>query len=130
MRDLIERCETLTRPLAAHPSPDTARLLDDAVYTLCVVTGTRQLDAGLFVARQQMEAAGLFVARRQMEAALRDRQPLYRRGGSGSPCRTAGNPGLWGPTAVGRLPERQAAWVSSGWLSSTPYPGGSWRSSR
>ncbi|MFJ4366631.1 DUF5133 domain-containing protein [Streptomyces chartreusis] len=66
LRDLIERCETLTRRLATHPSADTARRLDDAAYTLCVVTGTRQLDAALSVAR------------RQMAAALRDRQPLHR----------------------------------------------------
>ncbi|MFD5015340.1 DUF5133 domain-containing protein [Streptomyces chartreusis] len=32
---------------------DTARRLEDATCTLCVVTGTRQLDAALFVARQQ-----------------------------------------------------------------------------
>ncbi|MGW4873735.1 DUF5133 domain-containing protein [Streptomyces chartreusis] len=49
--------------MATHPSADTTRRLDDAAYTLCVVTGTRQLDAALFVARQQMVAV------------LRDRQP-------------------------------------------------------
>ncbi|MFC5219611.1 DUF5133 domain-containing protein [Streptomyces coerulescens] len=57
LRDLIERCETLSRRLAAHPSADTARRLEDATYTLCVITGTRQLDMALFVARQQMVAA-------------------------------------------------------------------------
>ena len=57
LRDLIERCETLNRRLATHPSADTARQLEDASYTLCVITGTRQLDTALFVARHQMTAA-------------------------------------------------------------------------
>jgi hypothetical protein len=57
LRELTERCETLSRRLAAHPSADTARQLEDAIYTLCVVTGTRQLDTALFVARHQMAAA-------------------------------------------------------------------------
>ncbi|MFJ9752528.1 DUF5133 domain-containing protein [Streptomyces chartreusis] len=57
LRDLIERCETLSRRLATHPSKDTAHRLDDAAYTLCVITGTRQLDTALFIARQQMTAA-------------------------------------------------------------------------
>ncbi|OLZ73691.1 hypothetical protein AV521_04845 [Streptomyces sp. IMTB 2501] len=33
---------------------ETARRLEDATYTLCVVTGTRQLDAALFMARRQL----------------------------------------------------------------------------
>ncbi|MFD5016693.1 DUF5133 domain-containing protein [Streptomyces chartreusis] len=57
LRDLIERCGTLSRRLATHPSTDTARRLDDATYTLCVITGTRQLDTALFVARRQMATA-------------------------------------------------------------------------
>jgi hypothetical protein len=57
LRDLIERCETLSRRLAVHPSSDAARQLEDATYTLCVITGTRQLDTALFVARHQMAAA-------------------------------------------------------------------------
>ncbi|MFD5862735.1 DUF5133 domain-containing protein [Streptomyces chartreusis] len=56
-RDLIERCETLSRRLATHPSAGTARRLDDATHTLCVITDTRQLDTALFVARRQMETA-------------------------------------------------------------------------
>ncbi|MGF0174475.1 DUF5133 domain-containing protein [Streptomyces sp. Marseille-Q5077] len=57
LRDLVERCETLSRRLAVHPSSDTARQLEDATYTLCVITGIRQLDTALFVARHQMAAA-------------------------------------------------------------------------
>lgn len=59
LRELVERCETLRRRLAADNSPEIARRLEDATYTLCVVTGTRQLDTALSVARRQMgEAMG------------------------------------------------------------------------
>jgi hypothetical protein len=54
LRELVERCETLRRRLAADNSPETARQLTDATYTLCVITGTRQLDTALFVARRQL----------------------------------------------------------------------------
>ncbi|MDG9709611.1 DUF5133 domain-containing protein [Streptomyces sp. DH10] len=57
LRELVERCETLRRRLAADNSAQTARQLEDATYTLCVTTGTRQLDTALFVARQQMAEA-------------------------------------------------------------------------
>jgi hypothetical protein len=59
LRELVERCETLRHRLAADNSAETARQLGDATYTLCVITGTRQLDAALVVARRQMgEAMG------------------------------------------------------------------------
>ncbi|MFI7020044.1 DUF5133 domain-containing protein [Streptomyces sp. NPDC050164] len=64
LRELVERCETLRRRLAADNSPETARQLEDATYTLCVITGTRQLDTALFVAR------------RQLTEAMRREQPL------------------------------------------------------
>ncbi|MGW4540716.1 DUF5133 domain-containing protein [Streptomyces chartreusis] len=64
LRELVERCETLQRRLALQPTADTARQLDNATYTLCVVTGTRQLDTALSVAR------------RQVAQALRKEQPL------------------------------------------------------
>nr|WP_067040265.1 DUF5133 domain-containing protein [Streptomyces sp. FXJ1.172]WEP00042.1 DUF5133 domain-containing protein [Streptomyces sp. FXJ1.172] len=55
LRELVERCESLRRSLAqGGGSAETARKLEDATYTLCVVTGTRQLDAALFVARRQL----------------------------------------------------------------------------
>ncbi|MEV4229699.1 DUF5133 domain-containing protein [Streptomyces bobili] len=64
LRELVERCETLRRRLAADKSAETARRLEDAAYTLCVITATRQLDTALFVAR------------RQMAEAMRREQPL------------------------------------------------------
>jgi hypothetical protein len=51
LRELVERCERLRRRLAADNSPETARQFEDATYTLCVITGTRQLDTALFVAQ-------------------------------------------------------------------------------
>lgn len=57
LRELVERCETLRHRLCADNSAETARQLEDATYTLCVVTGTRRLDTALFVARRQIEEA-------------------------------------------------------------------------
>jgi hypothetical protein len=64
LRELVERCETLRHRLAADDSAETARRLEDATYTLCVITGTRQLDTALSVAR------------RQLAEAMRRQQPL------------------------------------------------------
>ncbi|MFE4580000.1 DUF5133 domain-containing protein [Streptomyces chartreusis] len=57
LRELVERCETLQRRLALQPTADTAHQLDDASYRLCVITGTRQLDTALSVARRQVAQA-------------------------------------------------------------------------
>ncbi|MFE7900782.1 DUF5133 domain-containing protein [Streptomyces sp. NPDC057424] len=57
LRELVERCETLRHRLAADDGPETARRLEDATYTLCVITGTRQLDTALHVARRQLAEA-------------------------------------------------------------------------
>lgn len=46
LREPSERCEKLQHRLAAHHSADTARRLVDATYTLCVITGTHELDGG------------------------------------------------------------------------------------
>jgi hypothetical protein len=66
LRELVERCETLRRRLASGGSTQTRRQLEDASYTLCVVTGTRQLDTALCVAR------------RQLADAMKREQPLRR----------------------------------------------------
>ncbi|OUD04026.1 DUF5133 domain-containing protein [Streptomyces swartbergensis] len=66
LRELVERCESLRRRLASDGSAQTRRQLDDASYTLCVVTGTRQLDTALDMAR------------RQLADAMRREQPLRR----------------------------------------------------
>ncbi|WP_308429083.1 DUF5133 domain-containing protein [Streptomyces brasiliensis] len=48
LRELVERCESLRRRLAADNSAETARRSRDAAYRLCVITGTRHLDTALF----------------------------------------------------------------------------------
>ncbi|WP_328430315.1 DUF5133 domain-containing protein [Streptomyces sp. NBC_00443] len=57
LRELVERCDTLRRRLASGAGPEIRRQLEDVTYTLCVVTGTRQLDAALYVARRQLADA-------------------------------------------------------------------------
>ncbi|KUM67128.1 hypothetical protein AQI70_36655 [Streptomyces curacoi] len=57
LRELVERCETLRRRLASGGGAETRRQLEDVTYTLCVVTGTRQLDTALCGARQQLADA-------------------------------------------------------------------------
>ncbi|MEV0938570.1 DUF5133 domain-containing protein [Streptomyces phaeochromogenes] len=57
LRELVERCETLGRHAVSGGSPEVERRFEDATYTLCVVTGTRQLDAALSVARRQLADA-------------------------------------------------------------------------
>lgn len=55
--DLVEEYETL-RLLHAESGTDQARQrLDDVAYTLCVATGTRDVDAALVAARQQLAGA-------------------------------------------------------------------------
>ncbi|MFJ5731551.1 DUF5133 domain-containing protein [Streptomyces paradoxus] len=62
--ELVERCETLRRRLASGSSAETRRQLEDTSYTLCALTGTRQSDTALTVAR------------RQLAGAMRREQPL------------------------------------------------------
>ncbi|MEU1940783.1 DUF5133 domain-containing protein [Streptomyces coeruleorubidus] len=64
LREFVERCEMLRRRLASGGSAETLRQLEDASYTLCVLTGTRQLDTALSAAR------------RQLADAMRREQPL------------------------------------------------------
>ncbi|MEU9015604.1 DUF5133 domain-containing protein [Streptomyces sp. NPDC048479] len=52
LRELVERCETLRHRLAAGGSAETVRQLENAIYPLCVITGTRQLNTALFVAHR------------------------------------------------------------------------------
>ncbi|MFG2472380.1 DUF5133 domain-containing protein [Streptomyces canus] len=54
LRELVERSERLRRRLASGGGAEIRRQLEDVTYTLCVITGTRQLDTALYVARQQL----------------------------------------------------------------------------
>jgi hypothetical protein len=57
LRELVERCDTLRRRLASDDGAEIRRRLEDVTYTLCVVTGTNQLDTALYVARRQLADA-------------------------------------------------------------------------
>ncbi|MFI8962739.1 DUF5133 domain-containing protein [Streptomyces sp. NPDC053493] len=57
LRNLIEQYETLTALGAENGGPEVRRRLDDLAYTLCVSTGTRDVDAALIAARHQLPGA-------------------------------------------------------------------------
>ncbi|MEV2253847.1 DUF5133 domain-containing protein [Streptomyces sp. NPDC050147] len=57
LEELIEEYEAL-RTLHAESGTEQARQrLDDIAYTLCVSTGTRDIDAALVAARHQLPGA-------------------------------------------------------------------------
>ena len=58
LRDLIEQYEALVALDASEA--DSARVrqrMEDVAYTLCVSTGTRDIDAALIAARHQLPGA-------------------------------------------------------------------------
>lgn len=57
LADLINQYETLRALNAEDGSPEAAQRLDDVAYTLCVSTGTRDVDAALVAARHQLPGA-------------------------------------------------------------------------
>ncbi|MFI6348644.1 DUF5133 domain-containing protein [Streptomyces sp. NPDC050560] len=57
LRNLIERYESLTALYAEEGSPEALRRLDDTAYTLCVSTGTRDIEAALVAARLRLPEA-------------------------------------------------------------------------
>jgi hypothetical protein len=57
LKDLIEQYEMLQDSRARNDTPDTARRIDDVSYTLCVLNGTRDLEAALAAARERVAAA-------------------------------------------------------------------------
>ncbi|MGQ4488558.1 DUF5133 domain-containing protein [Streptomyces sp. SAS_281] len=58
LRDLIENYEALLTVGAAEAdSAEVRQRMDDIAYTLCVCTGTRDIDAALFAARHQLPGA-------------------------------------------------------------------------
>lgn len=54
---LIEQYETLQILHAGKGSPGVRRRMDDLAYTLCVSTGTRDIDTALIAARHQLPGA-------------------------------------------------------------------------
>ncbi|WP_326701485.1 DUF5133 domain-containing protein [Streptomyces sp. NBC_01754] len=58
LRNLIEHCDALRILDAGNSGGDGARQrMDDIAYTLCVSTGTRDIDAALIAARHQLPGA-------------------------------------------------------------------------
>ncbi len=54
LAELVETYETLRARHADDRDPQTRRLMNDAAYTLCVTTGTRDVDTALIIARRQL----------------------------------------------------------------------------
>ncbi|MCI3928245.1 DUF5133 domain-containing protein [Streptomyces sp. AN091965] len=57
LRDLVEQYETLRILHAENGRPQVRRRMDDVAYTLCVSTGTRDVDAALIAARHRLPGA-------------------------------------------------------------------------
>ncbi|SDJ55043.1 DUF5133 domain-containing protein [Streptomyces indicus] len=57
LQDLVEQYESLTALQAHEGSAEAARRLDDVQYTLCVATGTRDIDMALIAARYRLSGA-------------------------------------------------------------------------
>ncbi|MFC8278264.1 DUF5133 domain-containing protein [Streptomyces sp. NPDC057271] len=55
--NLIEQYETLKVLHAENGGAEVRRRLDDVAYTLCVSTGTRDVDAALIAARYRLPGA-------------------------------------------------------------------------
>ncbi|MEU7426292.1 DUF5133 domain-containing protein [Streptomyces sp. NPDC040750] len=57
LRNLIEQYDALRSLHAENGGAQIRRRMDDIVYTLCASTGTRDIDAALIAARQQLTGA-------------------------------------------------------------------------
>ncbi|MFC9590912.1 DUF5133 domain-containing protein [Streptomyces sp. NPDC056944] len=57
LRNLIEEYQTLRVLQAENGGAEVRRRMDDLAYTLCVSTGTRDVDAALIAARHRLPGA-------------------------------------------------------------------------
>ncbi|MFI0821013.1 DUF5133 domain-containing protein [Streptomyces sp. NPDC021098] len=57
LRNLVEQYETLHALHADVGGPEVRQRMDDIAYTLCVSTGTRDVDTALIAARHQLPGA-------------------------------------------------------------------------
>ncbi|MGW0315692.1 DUF5133 domain-containing protein [Streptomyces flavidovirens] len=57
LRELIEQFQTLRALHAEDDDADVRQRLDDIAYTLCVSTGTRDVETALSTARHQLPGA-------------------------------------------------------------------------
>ncbi|WP_405652661.1 DUF5133 domain-containing protein [Streptomyces sp. RK9] len=56
---LVEQYETLRVLQAENGAEDVRNRMDDIAYTLCVSTGTRDIDAALIAARHRLPGANV-----------------------------------------------------------------------
>ncbi|MFE2232677.1 DUF5133 domain-containing protein [Streptomyces sp. NPDC059442] len=54
---LVEEYEALSMLQAENGSPEVRRRVEDLAYTLCVSTGTRDVDTALIAARHRLPGA-------------------------------------------------------------------------
>ncbi|MFE6039034.1 DUF5133 domain-containing protein [Streptomyces sp. NPDC056452] len=57
LRNLVDQYDTLRILRAENGDAEVQRRMDDVAYTLCVATGTRDIDAALIAARHQLPGA-------------------------------------------------------------------------
>ncbi|KUF19161.1 MULTISPECIES: DUF5133 domain-containing protein [Streptomyces] len=57
LKNLVEQYETLRTLHAEHGTARARQRMDDVAYTLCVSTGTRDIDAALIAARHRLPGA-------------------------------------------------------------------------
>ncbi|MFE9399297.1 DUF5133 domain-containing protein [Streptomyces flavidovirens] len=57
LRDLVEQFQTLRALHGEDDDADVRQRLDDIAYTLCVSTGTRDVETALRIARHQLPGA-------------------------------------------------------------------------
>ncbi|MGW1768341.1 DUF5133 domain-containing protein [Streptomyces sp. NPDC002073] len=72
---LVEEYERESEARAAGPDGPVRQQMEDVVYTLCVSTGTHDIDAALAAARDRLRTAWLGEAD-DAEAAARDGRAL------------------------------------------------------
>jgi hypothetical protein len=57
LHDLVAQFDALNALHAENGSPEAQQRLDDIAYTLCLSTGTRDVDAALVAARHRLPGA-------------------------------------------------------------------------
>lgn len=57
LRNLVEQYEALSALHTGNGAPEARRRLEDIAYTLCVSTGTREVESALAAARRQLVMA-------------------------------------------------------------------------
>ncbi|MEU0303087.1 DUF5133 domain-containing protein [Streptomyces sp. NPDC006175] len=57
LRNLVEQYDTLRILRAENGDTEVQQRMDDIAYTLCVATGTRDVDAALIAARHRLPGA-------------------------------------------------------------------------